>query len=88
MNKRESMRGEGEWVVVRVKEAGETAVLGGDELNVVSVADDLEDGVAVDEVLDPSFAGEEGVDDGEEELCCLEPRVGFLGPDREGAGSV
>lgn len=63
--------------------------MGGDVLDVLGVPEYLKDGVPIGKlVVDPCLAGEKGVDDRDEELRGLEPRVGFSGPDREGAGPV
>lgn len=59
----ESMRGEGEGVVVRVELGGEAAVLGGDVVDVLSVAEDLKYGVPIEVVADPGLARHEGIDD-------------------------
>jgi len=79
----EGMSGEGERVVVRVELGGETAVLGGDIVDVLSVTEDLENGVAVEVVVDPGLAGHEGIDNRQKKLGGLVSRVGLSGPYRK-----
>lgn len=63
----EGLIGVRETVAARVEEDGEAAVLSGDELGVVSEADEAEDGVPVGEIgTDARFAGDESVGDGED----------------------
>lgn len=55
------MIGEGEPVAMRVEEEGEAAVVGGDEVGVVGVTGELEDGVVVERlglVVDAVLAGD------------------------------
>lgn len=86
MDEGEGVAGEGEGVTVRVEEEGEAAVLGGDVVDVGGVTEDLEDPVPVAVVVvDSGLAGQDRVDHREEKLRCVEGRVGFAGPNREGA---
>ena len=59
----EGVRGESEGVVVRVELGGEAAVLGSDVVDVLSITEDLEDGVPVEVVVDPGLAGHECIND-------------------------
>ena len=63
VDEREGMSGEGEGVVVRVELGGEAAVLGSDVVDVLSITEDLEDGVPVEVVVDPGLAGHECIND-------------------------
>lgn len=56
----------------------------GNEVEVAGEVGNLEDGVPVGLVVEPLFAGDKGVGDGEDLLRRLEPRVRFACPDREG----
>lgn len=86
----EGLIGVGEPVPAGVEEDGEPAVLSGDELGVVSEADEAEDGVPVGEIgADARFAGEESVGDGEDELGGIyEGVIGLACADRVGFGAV
>jgi len=75
--------GEGKRVVVRVELGGEAAVLRGDIVDVLSVTEDLEDGVPVEVVVDPGLAGHEGIDNREKKLGGLVYRVGLSGSNRK-----
>lgn len=77
-------------VPARVEEHGEPAVLSGDELGVVSEANEAEDGVPVGEIgADTRFAGEESVGDGEDKLGGIyEGVIGLACADRVGFGAV
>lgn len=88
VNESEGMRRESEGVAIRVKEESETAILRSDVLDAVSVREDLEDTVPVLEIIDAIFAGEEGVDDGEEELGGVECGIGFASTHGEGTSAV
>lgn len=79
----EGVSGEGKWVVVRVELGDEAAVLDGDIVDVLSVTEDLEDGVPVVVVVDPCLAGHEGIDNRKKKLGGLVSRVGLSGPNRK-----
>lgn len=83
VDEREGVRSESEWVVVRVELGGEAAVLGGDIVDVLSVTEDLEDGVPVQVVVDPGLAGHESIDNRQKKLGGLVSRVGLSGPNRK-----
>jgi hypothetical protein len=57
MNKRESMSSISERIPIRVKEDGKAAILIGDILNVLSITDDLKNGVIIEMFFDPRFTG-------------------------------
>jgi hypothetical protein len=57
MNKRESMSSVSERIPIRVKEDSKAAILIGDILNVLSITDDLKNGVIIEMFFDPRFTG-------------------------------
>lgn len=64
MNERESVCSKSERVMVRVKLGGETAVLDGDVINVLSVTEDLKYGVPIEVVVDSGFTGHQSINNG------------------------